>query len=68
MTYHMTRHMTSSFIHYRLYIGEDRLTDEIKEHLCVGSEGGVSVREYSAIWDDVKSLTDTTSEGKIWVS
>ena len=50
---------------YRLYFDADLLTDEIKEHLCVGSEGGVATRDYSAIWDDVKSLTD--SEGKIWV-
>jgi hypothetical protein len=50
----------------RLYIDADRLTDEIKEHLCVGSEGGVTTRDYCAIWDDVKSLTD--SEGKIWIN
>ncbi|CAI8054675.1 Xaa-Pro aminopeptidase 1 [Geodia barretti] len=50
----------------RLYFDADLLTDEIKEHLCVGSEGGVATRDYSAIWDDVKSLTD--SEGKIWIN
>jgi Xaa-Pro aminopeptidase len=50
----------------RLYFDADLLTDEIKEHLCVGSEGGVTTRDYSAIWGDVKSLTD--SEGKIWIN
>ena len=44
-----------------------RVTEELKEHLCVGGEGGVVMGEYGDIWDDVRSLIDQT-EGKIWVS
>ena len=43
------------------------MTEELKEHLCVGGEGGVVMGEYGDIWDDVRSLIDQT-EGKIWVS
>ena len=51
----------------RLYLDSDRVTEELKEHLCVGGEGGVVMGEYGDIWDDVRSLIDQT-EGKIWVS
>ena len=51
----------------RLYIDASRVTGEIKEHLSVGGEGGVAICDYSAIWDDVKTLI-TDTEGKIWVS
>ena len=43
-----------------------RVTDEMREHLCVGGEGGVVMCDYDAIWDDVKALVSET-EGKIWV-
>ena len=57
----MTSHMS------RLYLDSGRVTEELKEHLCIGGEGGVVMGEYGDIWDDVRSLVDQT-EGKIWVS
>lgn len=56
-------HMTTS----RLYIDSDRVSEEVKEHLCIGREGGVVICEYGDVWDDVKTLISKT-EGKIWVS
>ena len=44
-----------------------RVSEEVKEHLCIGREGGVVVSEYSDVWDDVRTLISKT-EGKIWVS
>ena len=46
-----------------------RVTEDVKAHLCVGcgEEGGVVIREYGDVWDDVRSLV-TQTEGKIWVS
>lgn len=51
----------------RLYVDPSRVSEEVKEHLCVGEEGGVVICEYGAVWDDVGTLISKT-EGKIWVS
>ena len=43
------------------------MSKEVKEHLCGGVEGGVVMRNYGDIWEDVRALVSDT-EGKIWVS
>lgn len=51
----------------RLYIDSSRVSEEVKEHLCIEREGGVVISEYGDVWEDVRILISKT-EGKIWVS
>ena len=64
--HHHSVHISPYCMYCRLYIDSSHHNEEVKSHLCVGSEGGVVLRDYGDMWEDVTSLVKGT-EGKIWV-